>query len=53
MAAFTKAAGPKVEVIADDFICTTPARITEASDMGACNTALIKPNQVGTHGKME
>jgi len=48
MAAFTAAAGDSVEVVADDFICTTAARIEEAAAQGACNTALIKPNQAGT-----
>ena len=48
MAAFTKAVGNRVEVIADDFICTTASRIEDASKIGACNTALIKPNQAGT-----
>ncbi len=45
---FTAAAGPKVQVIADDFICTNAKRIREAAALGACNTALIKPNQAGT-----
>ena len=48
MAAFTRAAGNNIEVIADDFICTTGARIEEAKRIGAYNTALIKPNQAGT-----
>ena len=48
MAKFTKAAGSKIEVIADDFICTTASKIEAAVSMGACNTALIKPNQAGT-----
>ncbi|MBU2581126.1 MAG: phosphopyruvate hydratase [Alphaproteobacteria bacterium] len=48
MAAFTAAAGPYVQVVADDFICTSASRITSAASIGACNTALIKPNQVGT-----
>ena len=48
LAAFTKAVGSGVEVIGDDFICTNAERIEEASRLGACNTALIKPNQVGT-----
>ncbi|GAB5471043.1 MAG: phosphopyruvate hydratase [Rhodospirillales bacterium] len=48
MAAFTAAAGDGVEVIADDFICTTASRIEDAAALGACNTALIKPNQAGT-----
>ena len=45
---FTLAAGSKVQVIADDFICTNAQRIRDAAALGACNTALIKPNQVGT-----
>ncbi len=48
LARFTAAAGPRVEVVADDFICTNAVRITEAAAAGACNTALIKPNQAGT-----
>lgn len=48
MARFTEAAGDKVEVIADDFICTNASRIARAAGKGACNTALIKPNQAGT-----
>jgi len=35
-------------VVADDFICTGAARIEHAARLGACNTALIKPNQAGT-----
>jgi enolase len=45
---FTAAVGPGVEVVADDFICTDAARIRAAAARGACNTALIKPNQAGT-----
>lgn len=48
MAEFTKAAGDSVEVIADDFICTNASRISGAAAIGACNSALIKPNQAGT-----
>ncbi len=48
LARFTAAAGPRVEVVADDFICTNAGRIAEAAAIGACNTALIKPNQAGT-----
>ena len=46
--AVTAAAGPKVQVVADDFICTHAQRIRDAARLGACNTALIKPNQAGT-----
>jgi enolase len=48
MSRFTRAAGPGIEVVADDFICTGAARVERAAGMGACNTALIKPNQAGT-----
>ena len=48
MAKFTVAAGEKIEIVADDFICTSAFRIQDAAANGACNTALIKPNQVGT-----
>ena len=48
MAAFTTAAGNRVEIVADDFICTSADRIRKAATIGACNTALIKPNQAGT-----
>ncbi len=48
MAQFTKAAGDAIEVVADDFVCTSAAHIQAAAAEGACNTALIKPNQAGT-----
>ncbi len=48
MAKFTAAAGDKVEIVADDFICTSADRIKSAAGIKACNTALIKPNQAGT-----
>ncbi len=48
MAKFTAAAGNKVEIVADDFICTSADRIRSAAGIKACNTALIKPNQAGT-----
>ncbi len=48
MAAFTAAAGARVEIVGDDFLCTDPRRIAAADYMAACNTALIKPNQIGT-----
>lgn len=47
-ARFTKSAGRKVQIVGDDFVVTNAARIGEAARIGACNTALIKPNQAGT-----
>ena len=48
MTRFTAAAGNKVQIVADDFICTNASLIENAVSQGACNTALIKPNQAGT-----
>jgi enolase len=42
--AFTRAAG--IQVVGDDFFVTSAERVRNAS--GACNTVLLKPNQVGT-----
>ncbi len=47
-AAFTRAAGPRVQVVADDLVVTDAARIRRAAAAGAGNTVLIKPNQIGT-----
>jgi enolase len=46
MQAFTKAAGDKVQIVGDDFFVTSADRVKSAQ--GACNTVLLKPNQVGT-----
>jgi enolase len=48
MVRFTAAAGSGIEVVGDDFLCTDPRKIRLAAEIGACNTALIKPNQIGT-----
>ena len=48
MAAFTAAAPQGVLVVGDDYLVTNAARIAEAHGSGACNAALIKPNQAGT-----
>ncbi len=37
-----------VAVVGDDFVATNAARIRAAAASGACNAALIKPNQIGT-----
>ncbi len=44
MRAFTRAAG--IQVVGDDFFVTRASRVQKAA--GACNTVLLKPNQVGT-----
>jgi enolase len=45
MRAFTKAAAG-IQVVGDDFFVTSAERVRKAA--GACNTVLLKPNQVGT-----
>jgi enolase len=46
-ACFT-ALAKNVAVIGDDFLATNADRIRAAAASGACNAALIKPNQIGT-----
>jgi enolase len=48
MTRFTAAVAGRVQVIGDDFLVTNAARIETAAAEGACNAALIKPNQAGT-----
>lgn len=48
MIAFTKATAGRIQVVGDDYLVTNAALITEAAAKGACNTVLIKPNQIGT-----
>jgi enolase len=46
--AFTRAAGTRVQIIGDDYLTTSAARVEAAARDGACNAVLIKPNQAGT-----
>jgi enolase len=48
MVRFTQAAGGRVQIVGDDFLVTDAARVAAAAAQGACNAALIKPNQAGT-----
>lgn len=48
LAELTAAFGDRVQVIADDAMVSSGARIRLLETMGACNTALIKPDQAGT-----
>ena len=48
MVKFTKAVGDRVQVVGDDYLVSTAARIDEAFAAGACNAVLLKPNQAGT-----
>ena len=38
----------KAMILGDDLLCTNPARIQRAIDLGACDSLLLKVNQVGT-----
>ena len=44
----TAVLGERALIVGDDYIVTSPERITAAAADGACNTALIKVNQAGT-----
>jgi enolase len=48
MRMFTAAVGDRVQVIGDDYLVTSADRVRAAAARGACNAALIKPNQAGT-----
>ncbi len=39
---------PRSLVVGDDLLCTNPDRIKRAVDLGACDTLLLKVNQIGT-----
>ncbi len=48
MRAITRALGHRIQIIGDDFLVTSAARVREAAATGACNAVLVKPNQTGT-----
>jgi enolase len=48
MRSFTALAGGNVQIIGDDYLVTSAARISAAAAGGACNAVLLKPNQAGT-----
>jgi enolase len=45
---FTKRFGNKIEVVGDDNFVTNTKYIKKGIELGACNSALIKLNQIGT-----
>ena len=47
-AAFARAAGERVQIVADDLTVTDAARVREVAARCAANTLLVKPNQRGT-----
>ena len=44
----TKALGSKIQVVGDDFFVTNTERLSKGISMDACNSILIKVNQIGT-----
>ena len=44
----TSRLGGKVQIVGDDLFVTNPHRLKQGVEMGAANSILIKPNQIGT-----
>jgi enolase len=44
----TKALGSRIQIMGDDFFVTNTTRLAKGIAMGACNSILIKLNQIGT-----
>ena len=44
----TKALGNRIQIMGDDFFVTNTTRLEKGIAMGACNSILIKLNQIGT-----
>lgn len=44
----TERIGRRTLVVGDDLLCTNPVRIQQAIERAACNTLLLKVNQIGT-----
>jgi enolase len=47
-ARFTRAAGGRIQVVGDDLLVTSAARVRAAAAAGRVNAVLLKPNQCGT-----
>jgi enolase len=45
---FARVAGGRVQIIGDDYLTTSAARVRAAAADRACNAVLLKPNQAGT-----
>jgi enolase len=44
----TKRLGGKIQIVGDDFFVTNPKRLADGIKKGACNSILVKVNQIGT-----
>ena len=45
---FTAQVGDKVQIVGDDLLVTNPTRVRRAIDEKACNSLLVKVNQIGS-----
>ena len=45
---FTQTLGKKIQIVGDDFFVTNPVRLQKGIAAGACNSILVKVNQIGT-----
>ncbi len=46
--AFARQAGARVQIVGDDYLTTSAARVAAARRARTCNAVLLKPNQAGT-----
>ncbi|MDR2375586.1 MAG: phosphopyruvate hydratase [Treponema sp.] len=46
--ALTKQLGSRIQIVGDDFFVTNTKRLEKGITLGACNSILIKVNQIGT-----
>ena len=44
----TKRLGKDIQIVGDDFFCTNTERLSKGIKLGACNSILIKLNQIGS-----
>jgi enolase len=45
---FTEQVGDRIQVVGDDLLVTNPSRVARAISENACNSLLVKLNQIGT-----
>ncbi len=46
--ALTATLGTKINIVGDDLLASNVERLIEAVDIKACNSVIVKPNQIGT-----
>jgi enolase len=44
----TRKLGDKIQIVGDDLLVTNPTRVMKAIKQGACNSLLVKVNQIGS-----